>query len=149
MGPPKKPHLQQSLIAQLTAKAPRASENPESYRDSRPVWRVSFMDMSGDWGWHGLTNDAWRQVQSRLTGFEGRTWKEIEQQQSCGEVPVDAICKEAQARLLEIGREGNDTLRHLRINGASRVWGVREAHVLYLLWWDPNHTVYPMNITDN
>jgi hypothetical protein len=29
------------------------------------------------------------------------------------------------------------------------VWGLKGSNGIYLLWWDPMHTVYPMNITDN
>ena len=30
-----------------------------------------------------------------------------------------------------------------RISGPGRVWGIREEHVLDLLWWDPRHEVCP------
>ena len=37
-----------------------------------------------------------------------------------------------------------DELYQLRVTGAERVWGIRSGPLLRLLWWDPNHEVYPV-----
>jgi len=33
----------------------------------------------------------------------------------------------------------------VRVKGESRVWGfLDDAGVLYVVWWDPHHKVYPV-----
>ncbi len=36
-----------------------------------------------------------------------------------------------------------DALVSLRLGAKKRIWGVLEGSVLYVLWWDPHHEVYP------
>lgn len=32
----------------------------------------------------------------------------------------------------------------LHIDGKTRIYGIRDGRALKLLWYDPDHTVYPM-----
>jgi hypothetical protein len=82
------------------------------------------------------------EVVQRLRAFESVTWAEIEGRQNHA-VEVSSLIPAAQNRLVEIGQDDVDTLFSLRINGPSRVWGIRAQHVLKLLWWDPNHAICP------
>ena len=55
----------------------------------------------------------------------------------------------ARPRTGEDGIEDFDAVLSLRITKAERVWGLKARRGICLLWWDPSHTVYPMNIADN
>lgn len=90
-----------------------------------------------------------RRILDRLKAFESMKWKEIDRTKSCGLMEVSAICKEAKDRLIETNREEFGTLYKLRVDQRGRVWGVRLLDVFHVLWWDPDHGVYPMNIADN
>jgi hypothetical protein len=108
------------------------------------------MDLEGPWGWKRVEGQDLLQIQCRLASFEQMTWREIDSDaRSCGLMPVEIIAADAQKRLVAIGQEDIPALYKLRITKRGRVWGVRDRHVLRLLWWDPEHTVYPMNPTDN
>lgn len=92
--------------------------------------------------------DAMHRVHKRLTDFERMTFKEIDGKKN-HEIPVERLGKEAQTRLLELGIEEYDEVLSLRVTQAERVWGLKAPNGIYLLWWDPAHTVYPMNLAYN
>jgi len=64
-------------------------------------------------------------------------------------MPVSDICSEAQRQLEDKKLGDTDSLVSLRIKQRERVWGILQGSALLLLWWDPEHLVYPMNIKDN
>jgi hypothetical protein len=37
---------------------------------------------------------------------------------------------------------GEDIFR-FRLSGEKRLWGFRSGDVFHVLWWDPDHAVYP------
>lgn len=59
-------------------------------------------------------------------------------------VPVAKLAKEAKVRLREIRQEDVSDLFSLHIDGKTRIYGIRDGRALKLLWYDPDHTVYPM-----
>jgi hypothetical protein len=107
------------------------------------------MDLEGPFGWKRANAQDFQQIFDRLKSFETMTWQAIDQTKSCGFMPVEQMSKEAQDRLAETGRDEYDALYKLRITQKGRLWGVRMEQVLHLLWWDPEHRVYQMNIKDN
>jgi len=59
-------------------------------------------------------------------------------------IRADKICTDAQARLAAIGRGDTEMVLSLRVSAKERVWGILEGAVLRVLWWDPQHLVYPV-----
>lgn len=49
-----------------------------------------------------------------------------------------------QERLDALGYGDQDRVVSLRLSAKERVSGVMESGVLNVLWWDPDHTVYPV-----
>lgn len=76
------------------------------------------------------------------------TYGEIEGRQN-HQIPVKQLGKAARDRLMQLGFDDFDSLLSLRVTQTERIWGVKAANGISLLWWDPEHTVYPMNITNN
>jgi hypothetical protein len=144
-----KPHLRPSFNATLPPRGPRVDAPVDDVKDTRPSWRIGQMDMEGPWGWGGVGPGEIRQILDRLRSFESMKWGEIENTPSCGLMDVSVTCTDAKRRLEEIRLDDVDVLFKLRVGKRERVWGVRTAHVFEVLWWDPDHTVYPMNVTDN
>ncbi|MBX7259668.1 MAG: hypothetical protein K1Y02_25150 [Candidatus Hydrogenedentes bacterium] len=64
-------------------------------------------------------------------------------------MPINEICKNAQKRLSEIRQDDIDELFSFRIMKKKRLWGILDRHVFKILWWDPDHQVYPMDTKDN
>ena len=53
------------------------------------------------------------------------------------------MCLEAQKRLTDLELDDHGALWEMRLAGEPRVWGLRNGHVFYPVWWDPDHSVCP------
>jgi len=138
----------------LTGKKPRSDPDylPSSVKDKHPTWRMSLIDFEGPWGWSNISDiKALKNIQERLKSFEDMTWGEIEKKLITKGTPqnhfmsTNKICKAAKDRLKEINLDDRDTLYSLRFSNVERLWGIREAEVLYIVWWDHNHSVFPIH----
>ncbi len=112
---------------------------------------MGLIDFEGYWGWNNVNKiDMFKVIHDKLKSFESMTWSEIERKltnkgsQQNHFMPVSKICREAKNRLKEINLDDRDTLYSLRFSGTERLWGIREGEVLYIIWWDHNHSVYPV-----
>jgi hypothetical protein len=124
-------------------KAPRGGSKIPSYGEMQFCWRTVGTDCAGPFGWQNANHDLlFGHIIPKLHEFETMLWRELEggAHHSC---EVTGMSYEAQRRLIDIGRDDCDTLFSLRLAGRQRVWGIRERQVLNLLWWDPEHRVYP------
>ena len=131
-------------------KRPVALE-PQDWRDDYPSWRVREVLLVDPFGWHNINTDQMRQIHGRLSALERMTWREI-LNPSMGRrkhhfMPVGEIPKDAQRQLEEKKLGDTDDLVSLRIGKAERVWGILQGSTLLLLWWDPFHLVYKMDVT--
>lgn len=60
-------------------------------------------------------------------------------------ISVDQLSQKAIGRLTELKLEDIDELFSLRLTGKIRLWGIKDGRVLKLLWYDEDHSVYPVN----
>jgi hypothetical protein len=142
-------HRKPRFADSLTPKAERKPRvTPESDRERRPAWLVGKIDFDGPWCWKTMDLPTLHRVHDRLSAFERMTFGEIEGRQN-HPIPVERLGKDAQNRLVELGIDEYDEVLSLRVTKAERVWGLKAPVGIYLLWWDPAHSVYPMNIADN
>jgi len=139
----KKPKYKEKVSS---AKKPKTypANLPEQALQKKPVWRFGRLDFQEKWGFNQLNEfPTIEDIHSKLKNFETMTWREIEGKNN-HYIDVKDICKEAQERLRQIKLDEYDTLFSFRLTGKKRLWGIRENEILYLLWWDPEHTVYPI-----
>lgn len=103
--------------------------------------------MVDPFGWHQVSREKILDIRQKLANFESMTWGEIlvKGKQNNHLVPVNEIIRPAQERLREIDQDDVDELVSLRLAGRARVWGILEGSVLKVLWWDPEHQVYPVD----
>lgn len=111
-------------------------------------WRIGTLEMVEPFGWHELEQAKLAYLQSKLRQFEGMTISEVfnKAKKQNHAIPVNDICGEAQMRLKSIGHGDLDQVHRLRLSGKERVWGILRCNTLSLLWWDPNHLVYPYEL---
>lgn len=59
--------------------------------------------------------------------------------------PIEAykLQKFAQDRLAELQMDDLDLLWSIHVDGAFRIWGIRDASLLKILWIDPCHEICP------
>jgi hypothetical protein len=90
-----------------------------------------------------------RAVVTHLASLETMTWREIivtarKYNHFCN---ADELSKPARD-IVDPGWKGADRILSIRLGNLKRVWGIFEDGVLYLLWWDPDHQVFPSTFRD-
>ena len=122
-------------------KRPRVTEE---IAPTCPTWRVAILDIDGPFGWASITPQQLRDLWDTLRSYESMTWHAIDRHSHCHFIEPDTICAKARARLREIRQDDAPGLYSLKVNNQRcRVWGLRVGTCLNLLWWDPEHRVYP------
>jgi hypothetical protein len=80
----------------------------------------------------------WSEIDADTTGTFKRHRKH--HTQAISSVDTKAQKDIAQLRLDEVF--GEDLFR-FRLTGEKRLWGFRAQRTFHVVWWDPNHQVYP------
>jgi hypothetical protein len=130
-------------------KQPKYSQinNPDSILKRRPVWRIDLIDIEGQWGWWNVSSkEKLLEIKNKLNNIQSMTWEEIDRDKKYNHfVDSNKIEENAKKRLSEknIDADKIDNLYRFRLSGRERVWGIREQEFFYLLWWDPQHQVWP------
>ncbi len=103
------------------------------------------MELVDPFGWHVLTSEILDSIRSKLQHFESMTWADIlvTGKNRNHTVQIDKLCPKAQKRLKDLHLDDVDDVVSLHLTGVQRVWGILNAGVLALLWWDPDHEVCP------
>lgn len=127
--------------------SPSAGKTPRGEAPSSDAefisWHLGALDRDGPFGWSKMLGaDFWETIAARLKSLETMTWANLG---STGShfVAINHIASEARKRLEEIGQDDVDALYSLRLRGKPRIWGIRNRHILKVLWWDPDHQVCP------
>jgi hypothetical protein len=126
-------------------KQPKVASEPISYNHLKASWRVRHVNMAAPYGWHQLTPVELAVVQEKLSQFETMTWNEIfvVAKKQNHDIPVaDLRCEKAR-RWMNRNMPGQPTLWTLRLSGAERVWGIFSEGAYQVLFWDPEHLIYP------
>ncbi len=131
-----------TLIDPEVAKAPKV-EFDDDWREMKPAWRVSLLEMHTPYGWKALGEAEAIQVRDRLASYESMKWKEIVPSYRSHLIKVSDLSKEARDHLAAIEQDDVDSVVSLGIDQLSRVVGILEHNVLKVLWWDPSHEVCP------
>lgn len=105
------------------------------------AWRFGAGDRGGTWAWTDC-QDAAHDILTKLGDFEKLSFTELGQQGSHW-VEAAKICKEARDRLIQIEQDDVDQLFSFRLGNRGRVWCITEGHLMRVLWWDPQHSVWP------
>jgi len=119
----------------------RPGKHPNSEQE-KPAWQFYQLDWDGPWGC--VDAKKWQEILQKLGHFETRTWADIKSDGNNHAVEIqNSPNPSVPKRLLEIHLDDIDELFSLRLSGKERVWGILEGHILKILWWDPNHEVWP------
>lgn len=121
------------------------------------AWSDEQKDIQEAWSWgqqRDWTGTLWNEtLLPYLTGYESKTWAEIERETAGKDkrhkaYEIDAICDEAQARLTKIELDYLDEVFRFRLGNKPRFYGFRLQHVFFALWWDNEHKICPSDIQD-
>lgn len=129
-------------------KKPRRSpqNDPATIVDIKPCWRFGMLDLKGCWGWEKIEKrDQLLEIVEKLKNFETMTWGEIDSSNKNHLIPCDKITREARDRLAQLKLDDMEDIYSIRLKSRERIWGKREIEAFYIIWWDPDHTVYPVS----
>jgi hypothetical protein len=116
--------------------------SPLEVARENPLWAFRDFDNAGRWSWSRIGEPDARKIMQRLKDYEGMTWTAIKQASHCHYVEPSEIHKDAQDRLLFLRKDETNSLFSMSIEGKKRIWGILQEHVLFLLWYDPEHEIY-------
>ncbi|MBU2549949.1 MAG: hypothetical protein KKB20_16170 [Proteobacteria bacterium] len=139
----KKPYQKENPTS---GKKARGVKKAESTHNQCLVWQSGTMDRGGAWGWEKIDPVTWWDtICPARHDFQTMKWINI-----LGDkhhlVSIGKLEKQAQDRLAEICQDDVDELCCLRLGATERIWGVKEAEKFKVLWWDPNHEIYPYQL---
>lgn len=134
------------------AREPRVGADPGSIFDMMMTWTEAHADRVDAWSWG--QNREWGQlawdgmIHPKLTEWQKLLWKEIDAfSTSTGHkmhhsMSCDVLCNESQLRLIDLGHSGESIFR-FRLGNLCRLWGFRIVSEFQILWYDPEHRIYP------
>lgn len=149
------------LVAPLEEKVARAEADPASIMRKRLSYKLfDYADKAGAWSWGQDRNwctpearsGAGCTVRNALAEMSRLTWSEVLDQTTGTKrrrrkkhhaQPLNSICEEAQERWTEINRTEEELFR-FRVGGKARIWGVRLGATFFMVWWDAEHKIYPV-----
>jgi hypothetical protein len=119
------------------------------YRTYDIGWQFRILDPEGPFGWHVCDRETLiGKIHDRIKSVESMRWGEI-LGKNLHAIETWKLAKAARDRLEVIGQDDVDELYTLRVEKKRRIWGIRDRMFFKVLWWDPEHQVYEMNIADN
>lgn len=84
-----------------------------------------------------------------LDELTGKTWGECENEMANGrkrhhDHAITDLTTVAQSRLRQLD-ENEERIFRFRLKGKCRLWGFRSGDLFRVLWYDPEHSVYPVS----
>lgn len=114
--------------------------------DDHIAWRFELIYGEPCFGWDTLTADDQNLLHKSLAKFEGMTIGELFNNSGHpGKTygSPHAIPNLAARRRLLKHYEDEDAIHRLQCDGKHRIFGFRRGNVFLVLWWDPNHDIWP------
>jgi hypothetical protein len=147
MGKKKRP---KARLPQTVAKTPRTVAPPSTQGD-RPHFSFRYADRTSNESWVFKPDgeDA-SELFEFMCQMAELTWREIEGQRSGAhrkhhDQPIASIAPKARGYIAKqkLDETFGDTIFRFRLSGKKRLWGFRDGHVFYVVWWDAKHRVCP------
>tara|TARA_R110002124_G_scaffold149220_1_gene315010 strand:- start:148910 stop:149386 length:477 start_codon:yes stop_codon:yes gene_type:complete len=120
-----------------------------NYKNRYVKFSTLHHDKDGEWGWesicgHTFLKDLFDKI---YNDYSSMKYSElIDPKKNSHAVSFDAkgLHKNAIKRLSDLKLIDHfDELITIRVTGKKRLWCLHNEHVLHMLWWDPDHKIYP------
>jgi hypothetical protein len=97
------------------------------------------------WPLHRIARTDLGRLLGRLKYFEGMTVQQARENAVLGEYDMNDCPNQAAKVRLANSYDGLDSLTKIVVqpSGALRLFARRENNELHIIWWDPNHEVWP------
>ena len=145
-------------VTPASEKTVRLGADPGSIFGMKMTWNDERRDCDGSWAWgtpRQWSSAAWdAQIKPKLEEWAKLTWGEIDQlvtgssrkrHKMHHSMETRILVEDAQQRLVETDNIEEFIFR-FRLGNLPRLWGFRRAGEFHLLWYDPNHEIYPTEV---
>ena len=139
---------------------PYLPEGGFNYRDYIFLWSADYSDVEGEWSWGELRqwsaeefnktikpsmkaheSDSWQIVCNKTYNGSGSSRKPIYVEG----IPIDRMDDEACERWKkDLTLYQYDPAR-FRVGTNKRIWGFRHLNCFFLVWYERNHKIYPLD----
>jgi hypothetical protein len=107
-------------------------------------WTFEVFDHNLDWRKDKSVHAGFCEIGDQLKSYSQRTWGEIRLSHKRDHpIPCDQLCPRAQGRLRDLKLDDIDELWRFRFSNTRRLWGIKDGRLMKVVWWDPDHEVYP------
>jgi hypothetical protein len=146
----REPKVSPRTTAQASGKSAKA-QVPASWQDETPIFCFHHADRA--------TTEAWKftpspqeakKIVEFLCEIAGSTWREIENMTTGGHKmhhgqELKRVTRKAKrdAERKKLGETFGDEIFRFRLGSKRRLWGFRKERTFHVVWWDPEHKVYP------
>ena len=120
-----------------------------SNSDKRLCWRFTHVDNDGPWGFGHLASSALCDLLTQFAKFESMTVNEAFHN---GDYPgktydLEALpTAEARERLEALNLADQTKIWRLRVGGTGRLYGFLTDNVFHVVFWDPEHAIWPSKL---
>ena len=134
---------------------PRPSATPPGPDNAALSWRFSTLDRTypQQGGWSAIDDADLRRIVDRVSALDDRSITQILAGSSTSQrdftvydqTTIDrGFSADAKRQLADQERDDATEIARIRISSAKRLYAVRTPRgVFEMLWWDPNHEIYP------
>lgn len=125
-----------------------ATSQPEEKMRQTLVFRFDCTDLDNDcpWSLANVSPDDQKDLLEHLRQYESRTVGELRggRLSDFKSYPDFADCPNKMAvNRLATHYDATDSIARFRLSGTKRLYGFLVDNEFHLLWWDPNHKVWP------
>lgn len=132
------PDKRPAAKAKSGGKKPVAS--PDSVSGKHLRFRFHLVDVGSEWCLSKITPEAHQELLTKLGQFESMTVGAVFSG-SPGKDYDYVTNKDANAALK--AKFGSTEVSRLRLSGKARLYGIRQNEFFSILWWDPEHAIWP------
>lgn len=129
--------------------SPRTPDLPGAGNsDERLCWRFTHVDNDGDWGFRNVDPQTLCEIMTHLRDFESMTLNAVFHNggEPGKDYEVEQIPnQDALKRLVEKNLADQTKISRLRLGGKPRLYGFLRGNVFYVVFWDPEHDIWPSN----
>jgi hypothetical protein len=111
----------------------------------KAAWRVKNIQLVDPYGWQQLTLKDICYIREKLSAFESMTWGDIfvKDKKRNHSIPVNEFRCEQARRWMKRNMKEQLELWTIRLSGAERIWGIFSEGAYQIVFWDPNHLIFP------
>lgn len=126
----------------------------ESSEGLKVVWLFDKIDKNGPFAFSPSRTDfLHKEILDKLIAYSSMTWREIRlQTHDNGKSKhhflndISKFSKDAQERFKQMNlEEYSDSIFSFALTNKLRVVGLRDREFFHVLWYDPEHNIYPSN----